>query len=95
MSDDARARLATLRTELGQIDNDILALVAKRQAVAQRIGAIKREVGIPTRDVQQERDVVERARAAAEDHGLPPAMGEELALALIRGSLMVQETEVG
>ena len=93
MSDDARARLDELRTELGQIDRDILALVAKRQAVAQKIGQIKRDAGIPTRDYRQERDVVERARAAAVQHGLTPQLGEELILALIRGSLTVQEKD--
>lgn len=93
MSDDARTRLDALRTELGQIDREILAAVARRQAVAQKIGQIKRDAGIPTRDYRQERDVVERARAAAIQHGLSPQMGEELILALIRGSLTVQEKD--
>jgi chorismate mutase/prephenate dehydrogenase len=93
MADEARARLDALRTELGQIDKDILALVAKRQAVAQRIGQVKRGLGIPTRDYRQERDVVERARAAAARQGLPPSLGEEIVLALIRGSLTVQEKD--
>jgi chorismate mutase/prephenate dehydrogenase len=93
MSDDPRARLDTLRTELGDIDRQILALVAKRQAVAQKIGSVKRDAGIPTRDYRQERDVVERARAAAIEHGLTARMGEELILALIRGSLTIQEKD--
>ena len=93
MADDSRARLDTLRTELGAVDKDILALVAKRQSLAQRIGQIKRDAGIPTRDYRQERDVVERARAAAVQHGLTPQLGEELILALIRGSLTVQEKD--
>lgn len=93
MTDDPRARLDSLRTELGQIDRDILALVARRQAVAQKIGQLKRDAGIPTRDYRQERDVVERARAAAVEHGLTPALGEELILALIRGSLTIQEKD--
>jgi chorismate mutase/prephenate dehydrogenase len=93
MSDDARARLDPLRNELGQIDREILALVARRQALAQKIGQIKRDAGIPTRDYRQERDVVERARAAAVEHGLSPSLGEELILALIRGSLTVQERD--
>ena len=70
--------LEPLRPELGQIDRDILALVAKRQALAQKIGQVKRDAGIPTRDYRQERDVVERARAAAVEHGLTPQLGEEL-----------------
>ncbi len=93
MSEDARTRLDALRTELGQIDRDILAAVARRQSVAQKIGQIKRDAGIPTRDYRQERDVVERARAAAVQHGLSPQLGEELILALIRGSLTVQEKD--
>ncbi|HEU4614987.1 MAG TPA: prephenate dehydrogenase/arogenate dehydrogenase family protein [Kofleriaceae bacterium] len=93
MSEEARARLEPLRTELGQIDREILALVARRQALAQRIGQIKRDAGIPTRDFRQERDVVERARAAAVEHGLSPSLGEQLILALIRGSLTVQEKD--
>ena len=93
MSDDARSKLDALRTELGQIDREILAAVARRQAVAQKIGQIKRDAKIPTRDYRQERDVVERARAAAVQHGLTPQLGEELILALIRGSLTVQEKD--
>lgn len=91
--DEARTKLDPLRQELGQIDRDILALVAKRQALAQKIGQVKRDAGIPTRDYRQERDVVERARAAAVEHGLTPTLGEELVLALIRGSLTVQEKD--
>jgi chorismate mutase / prephenate dehydrogenase len=92
-SDDPRQRLDSLRAELGQIDREILALVARRQAAAQRIGQVKRDVGLPTRDYQQEKDVVQRARAAAIEHGLPGTLGEELVLALIRGSLLVQEKD--
>jgi chorismate mutase/prephenate dehydrogenase len=93
MADDPHDRLDPLRTQLGQIDRDILALVARRQAVAQRIGQVKRDAGIPTRDYRQEKDVVERARAAAAEHGLPAALGEELILTLIRGSLTAQEKD--
>ena len=90
---DARDRLDRLRGELGQIDREILALVAKRQAAALRIGQTKRELGMAVRDFRQERDVVERARGAAAEHGLPPSLGEERVLAFIRASLTVQEKE--
>jgi len=93
MADDPRARLEPLRTELGEIDREIMALVARRQRVAQQIGQVKREIGMAVRDYRQERDVVERARAAAAANGMPPLLGEELVLALIRGSLTVQEKD--
>jgi chorismate mutase / prephenate dehydrogenase len=85
--------LDTLRKELGALDRELLSIVARRQALAQRIGQVKREAGIPTRDYRQERDVVERARAAAVEHGLSPSFGEELILALIRSSLTIQEQD--
>ena len=94
MIDDARGRLDTLRGELGQIDKEILALVARRQAVAQKIGQAKRSIGMPTRDFLQEKDVVQRAREAATEHGLPESLGEELVLAFIRASLTIQEQDI-
>lgn len=93
-SDDPRQRLDTLRGELGGIDREILALVAKRQATAMKIGQAKRELGMPTRDFRQEKDVVQRARASALEHGLPASLGEELVLAFIRASLTVQEQDM-
>src|SRR5262249_19068949 len=71
-----------------------LALVAKRQATALKIGAAKRAIGMPTRDFRQEKDVVERARAAAVEQGLPASLGEELVLAFIRASLTIQEKDM-
>jgi len=93
MSDDPVDRLDPLRAELARIDREIMALVARRQAAAQRIGQVKRDAGISTRDYRQEKDVIERARAAAADHGLPASLGEELLLTLIRGSLTIQERD--
>jgi chorismate mutase/prephenate dehydrogenase len=93
MTEPDTRQLEELRTELGAIDKEILALISRRQATALRIGQVKRSRGIPTRDFRQERDVVERARAAAAEQGLPPGLGEEIILALIRSSLTVQERD--
>jgi chorismate mutase / prephenate dehydrogenase len=93
MSEPETSHLEELRTELGTIDKEILALIARRQTTALRIGQVKRSRGLPTRDYRQERDVVERARAAAAEQGLPPGLGEEIVLALIRSSLTVQERD--
>src|SRR5215510_5821992 len=88
------ATLDDLRAELGNIDRDILRLVARRQETAQKIGAIKRATGLSTRDFRQERDVIERARTAAAELGLAPVVGEELTLTLIKHSLTAQEKDV-
>jgi chorismate mutase/prephenate dehydrogenase len=85
--------LEELRAQLGQVDRDLLALVSRRQELAQQIGQVKLAQGIPTRDYRQERDVIERARVAATEHGLSPRFGEDLMLLLIRSSLTVQEKD--
>jgi chorismate mutase/prephenate dehydrogenase len=86
--------LDDLRAQLGAIDREILELVARRQKTALHIGQVKREAGIPTRDFRQEREVAERARTAAQSLGLPPSLGEELILALIKSSLTAQERDL-
>lgn len=86
--------LDELRAELGAIDEQLVALVARRQRLATEIGRAKRALRRPTRDFAQERDVVQRARAAAEAVGLAGELGEELMLLLIRSSLTVQEQDL-
>lgn len=85
--------LDELRDELGEVDRRILELVARRQELAQRIGANKRQDGLGTRNYRQERDVMERARDVAAAVGVSPAVAEELMLLLIRSSLTVQEQD--
>ncbi len=80
-----------LRDELARIDRELLELVARRLDVAATIGERKRAARGPTRDYRQEKVVIERARAAASDLGLPPRLAEDLVLLLIRSSLAVQE----
>jgi len=85
--------LDKLRAELGDVDRELLALVAKRQALASEIGRVKQEAGIPTRNFRQETEVILRARAAAEERGLSPDVAEKLMLLLIRSSLTIQEQD--
>lgn len=85
--------LDQLRKELEAVDNDLMAIVARRQQLAAEIGRVKRAAGIPTRDYAQERVVLARARDRAEVQGLSPALGEALMLLLIRSSLTVQERD--
>jgi chorismate mutase/prephenate dehydrogenase len=83
--------LDDLRLRLAAIDRELLALVASRQALAAEIGAAKRLAGLPTRDFEQERQVIERARAIAAELRASPILAEQMMLLLIRSSLTIQE----
>ena len=90
---DQAIKLAGLRAQLGELDAEILALVARRQTIVTEIGRSKGSLGKPTRDYGQEKDVIQRAREKAEDLGLTPNLAEELMLLLIRASLAAQERD--
>src|ERR1041384_6719418 len=85
--------LNSLRTERAAVDAGLLELVAKRQALASAIGEAKHELGLPTRDFTQEREVLERARRTAQAQGIPGDLGVELLRLLIASSLTRQEQD--
>ena len=83
--------LDELRRELDQLDGDLLALIARRQAIGREIAAAKRSTGHPTRDYRREREVILGVRAKAEALGLPGELAEDVLRLLIRSSLTTQE----
>ena len=90
---DTDPNLEELRRRIGELDRDLLELAARRLELARRIGELKEALGRPTRDFAQERVVLERAREAGREAGLPPGLAEELLLAMIRRALAVQEQQ--
>jgi chorismate mutase/prephenate dehydrogenase len=66
-------------------------LVAERMAAAREIGAAKREAGVPLRDYEVERTVLDRAADTAEDLGLPAGAVRGLISGLITASRAEQE----
>lgn len=85
--------LERLRQELAALDRQMLTLVGERHRLAAAIGAAKREAGIPQRNYEQEKEVIDRARAIAQECRFSPALAERLMLALIQSSLTIQERE--
>lgn len=58
--------LEELRTEIEEIDRELVELVARRTYVADAIAGVKADRGLPTTDEEQERRVMERAADNAE-----------------------------
>jgi chorismate mutase/prephenate dehydrogenase len=83
--------LDELRAELTELDGQLVELVARRQALSERVASVKRATGRPTRDFAREREVILRGRNAAERLGVPPDLAESLLRQLIQSSLATQE----
>ncbi len=83
--------LDELRTALTELDERLLDLVARRQALSEQVASVKRVTGRATRDFGRERDVILRGRNTAERLGVPPDLAESLLRQLIQSSLTTQE----
>ena len=83
--------LDDLRTALTELDERLIELVARRQALSQQVASVKRATGRATRDFARERDVILRGRTTAERLGVPPDLAESLLQQLIQSSLATQE----
>jgi len=58
--------LEELRTEIRDIDREIVDLIARRTYVADTIAQVKEQQGLPTTDEEQEQAVMDRAGENAE-----------------------------
>lgn len=85
--------LDRLRSELAELDDRLLTIVARRQQLSSEIGRVKRETGLSMRDYGQEREVMRRTRERAAIHGIPSTLAERLVLLLVESSLTVQEQD--
>ena len=85
--------LDELRDALSQIDRQLVDLIAKRQRIVGDIGKFKQGAGTGTRDYAREKDVLDMARAQAEELGIDPDLAEGVLRQLIRSSLASQERD--
>ena len=85
--------LDALREELAAVDRGIVELVARRQQLVRQVGRAKEEAHRPIRDFAQEREVVERARAAARELGVSDGVASALMRELIAYALTDQERQ--
>jgi len=85
--------LDDLRTELSDVDRQLIELVGRRQQIVARIGHNKQSTGRATRDFEREKDVLQLARQHAEANGVDPKLAENLMRSLIQSSLASQERD--
>lgn len=83
--------LDELRSALSEVDESLVQLIARRQALSEQVAAVKRATGRATRDFGREREVILRGRNAAERLGVPPDLAESMLRQLIQSSLATQE----
>jgi len=79
-----------LRKEIETIDTQIVELMIRRNDIAKRIGIVKNELGLPLRNLDVEKKVIERFRRMSENSSLRPDVSEAVCRILIESSVELQ-----
>ena len=95
MSEHSKAaalqELSEARQEIEKIDNDIVALLARRLELGHRIAELKRIADLPILDPTREAAVIRRVTAVARDAGLPAEAIREVFWQIVGMSRRAQE----
>ncbi len=82
--------LDTYRTEINDIDEQIMKLIAKRQAQVIKIAHLKAESNMTAHQPERHQKVVEARQRLAIEHGLDPIMVSAIWQLLMAESIRIQ-----
>ena len=85
--------LARCREEIERIDDEIVALLARRMALGKQTGELKRESRLPILDPDREAAVLRRVAALARESALPAEPVEAIFREIVSMSRRAQELE--
>lgn len=86
------SKLEELRSEIDQLDEKLIEVLAERFNVSRRVGELKRSNVLPPRDEEREQRQLRRVRDLAQAHGVPPELAGAV-LRLIVDTVVVQHQE--
>ncbi len=83
--------LGALRREIDDVDAALVALLARRMRIVDRVIAVKKSTGVAAVVPERIEAVVARVRALAERDGVPPDMAEKLWRLLIAETIAYEQ----
>jgi chorismate mutase / prephenate dehydrogenase len=87
--------LEGLRREIDQADRDVVALLARRKALVEKVAEVKKQHDLPTHHPAREEDLISTRRAQAAQAGLDPDYVEDLFRTVLRHSRVGQLHTLG
>ncbi|MFW7379423.1 MAG: prephenate dehydrogenase/arogenate dehydrogenase family protein [Oligoflexus sp.] len=91
MQEDDELELNNLRTQIREIDQQILELTAQRMQCARQVGEYKRRHNLPIKDYKVEKVILERAAEMAKNLGIYQDLAHTLLKTLIEYSVVEQD----
>ena len=89
-----RAALAGLRAEIDAVDREIVAALARRMGIVERVVAVKREHGIAANLPDRVEEVAAKVRREAKEVGLPPDLAETVWRAMMAWVIAYEDTRL-
>jgi chorismate mutase len=87
--------LDELRKVVDQINEEIVALFARRLEITKQIAKVKKEQKLPVDDFSREEKQYKMLRELSQKHGLSPAVIEEIFNLLVDYSKLTMKMEMG
>jgi chorismate mutase len=84
-------RLEELRTQIEQVDRELVTLIGKRRDLVLEVGKAKADLGRPVLDPPQEARVVRRAAEIARDLGIDEELTRDVIWRIIAAARDAQE----
>jgi chorismate mutase len=81
------------RETIDRLNAEIMERIALRQIAALKIGAIKKKYGKPVRDTGREKEILDRIKAKASEHGLDPVAVKRVFKEIIRLCVEAEERQ--
>jgi len=79
-----------LRSQIDDIDWQILALIGRRMRIVSEIAAVKAKNGNPIRDMDREKEILDRVTAQALRIGVSPDTAEKIFQIIIDDAVQMQ-----
>jgi len=84
-------KLLLLRDEIDDVDQQLVALLAKRRAITTKVGLLKSEVGMPIFAPERESELIKVRRQQAKEARISPDLIEDILRRLMRDSYVSQD----
>ena len=89
-----REELNQLRTEIDECDTQLVALLARRNKITGRIGAIKQQTGAPLHAPEREATLLAARRQEAINQGVNPELVEDILRRMMREAYQNQQAKL-
>lgn len=84
--DDGQEQLAGLRERIGRVDAALIELLHRRFLLVDRLGALKKEAGVPVEDPERERALCAQYESICEQEGFDAETAKRIFHAIFRES---------